>query len=135
MRAKISLILLITLFIIVFLIFYKGLKHINIYTPKISLNESIPSFKANVFQTKNEISSEEIFKGDNYYLLNVWSSWCIPCREEHYFLMKLKTNKKIQLVGLNYKDKEKSAENFLNQFKNPYKKILSDLDGKFLFRN
>ena len=43
--------------------------------------------------------------------------------------MKLKTNKKIQLVGLNYKDKEKSAENFLNQFKNPYKKILSDLDG------
>ena len=43
--------------------------------------------------------------------------------------MKLKNNKKIELVGLNYKDKEKNAKKFLDELSNPYKKILSDLDG------
>ena len=37
----------------------------------------------------------EIFISDNYYLLNIWSSWCIPCRDEHHFLTKLKKMKKL----------------------------------------
>ena len=74
-------------------------------------------------------AEKEIFISDNYYLLNIWSSWCIPCRDEHHFLTKLKKNEKIELIGLNYKDKEKNAKNFLNELSNPYKKILSDIDG------
>ena len=43
--------------------------------------------------------------------------------------MKLKKNEKIEIIGLNYKDKEKNAKKFLNELGDPYKKILSDSDG------
>ena len=129
MKTKILLPLFIIFFLVLFLIFYKSLNQANIYTPKIISNENIPLFKAKIFQTNNVISSKEIFISDNYYLLNIWSSWCIPCRDEHHFLTKLKKNEKIELIGLNYKDKEKNAKNFLNELSNPYKKILSDIDG------
>ena len=43
--------------------------------------------------------------------------------------MKLKKNEKIEIIGLNYKDKEKNAKKFLNELGDPYKKILSDTDG------
>ena len=113
----------------VFLILLKGLNQTNIYTPKSISNKNIPVFKAKVFQSDKKINSNEIFINDNYYLLNIWSSWCIPCRDEHFFLMRLKKNKKIKIVGLNYKDKEKNAKNFLDELGNPYEKILLDKDG------
>ena len=129
MRVKILLPIFVIFFLVIFLIFYKGLNHTNIYTPKIIPNENIPLFKTIEFQSDNEITSKEVFSGNDYYLLNIWASWCIPCREEHNFLMKLKKNKKIEIIGLNYKDKEKNAKKFLNELGNPYNKILSDSDG------
>ena len=61
--------------------------------------------------------------------MNIWASWCVPCRLEHNFLMKLKANENLKIIGLNYKDKEKNALNFLKELKNPYDKILTDEDG------
>ena len=129
MRVKILLPIFVIFFLVIFLIFYKGLNHTNIYTPKIIPNENIPLFKTIEFQSDNEITSKEVFSGNNYYLLNIWASWCIPCRDEHIFLMTLKKNEKIEIIGLNYKDKEKNAKKFLNELGNPYNKILSDPDG------
>ena len=129
MKIKILFILSIVFFLVVFLILLKGLNQTNIYTPKSISNKNIPVFKAKVFQSDKKINSNEIFINDNYYLLNIWSSWCIPCRDEHFFLMRLKKNKKIKIVGLNYKDKEKNAKNFLDELGNPYEKILLDKDG------
>ena len=129
MRVKILLPIFVIFFLVIFLIFYKGLNHTNIYTPKIIPNENIPLFKTIEFQSDNEITSKEVFSGNDYYLLNIWASWCIPCRDEHNFLMKLKKNEKIEIIGLNYKDKEKNAKKFLNELGDPYKKILSDSDG------
>ena len=129
MRVKILLPIFVIFFLVIFLIFYKGLNHTNIYTPKIIPNENIPLFKTIEFQSDNEITSKEVFSGNDYYLLNIWASWCIPCRDEHIFLMKLKKNDKIEIIGLNYKDKEKNAKKFLNELGDPYKKILSDSDG------
>ena len=129
MRVKILLPIFVIFFLVIFLIFYKGLNHTNIYTPKIIPNENIPLFKTIEFQSDNEITSKEVFSGNDYYLLNIWASWCIPCRDEHNFLMKLKKNEKIEMIGLNYKDKEKNAKNFLDELGNPYEKILLDKDG------
>ena len=71
----------------------------------------------------------KIFKDDVYYLLNIWASWCVPCRDEHKFLMDFSKSEKIEIIGINYKDKIKNARNFLNELGNPYEIIISDLDG------
>ena len=70
-----------------------------------------------------------IFELDKIYLLNIWSSWCVPCRQEHPFLMNLNTDNKINIIGMNYKDNLKNAENFLKELGNPYEEIFIDLDG------
>lgn len=62
-------------------------------------------------------------------LLNVWASWCGPCRDEHPVLMALRAQG-IPIIGLNYKDGEGTAQRFLNQLGNPYQKIGVDADGR-----
>ena len=129
MKNKIFPIFLIILFLVIFFIFYKGLQNSNIYIPKLDSKQKIPSFKVKIFETEKEINSETIFEKNKFYLLNIWASWCLPCREEHEFLINLKKNENLEIVGLNYKDKKKNAYSFLKEFQNPYNIILLDNDG------
>ncbi|MET1084483.1 MAG: DsbE family thiol:disulfide interchange protein [Burkholderiales bacterium] len=64
------------------------------------------------------------------WLLNVWASWCVSCRDEHPFLMKLAKENTIPIVGLNYKDKRDDAVKWLAQFGNPYRLSIVDADGR-----
>ena len=89
---------------LIFLIFYKSLNKSNLYEPKSEINK-IPEFVTTNFFDKEEINSKNIFDQNKYYLLNIWASWCVPCRKEHPFLLELSANNEIELVGLNYKDK------------------------------
>ena len=129
MKSKIVPFVIIVLFIFFFTIFFKKLKTSNIYVPVNYFQKEIPSFTAQLFNTKIIVSSDEIFKDDKYYLMNIWASWCAPCREEHVYLMDLKKQKNLDLIGLNYKDKNINAKNFLNEFKNPFEDIFLDKDG------
>ena len=129
MKFKILPIFLTIIFSIIFLIFYKGLQNSNIYTPKNNIQKDIPSFKVRIFDTTNEINSKEIFKDNQFYLMNIWASWCVPCRDEHSFLLDLNNQKNIKIIGLNYKDNNRSAKNFLKELGNPYNVILLDEDG------
>ena len=63
------------------------------------------------------------------WLLNVWASWCVACRQEHPLLVELGKTGRVKLYGLNYKDKREDALGWLNNFGNPYLKSLSDTDG------
>ena len=128
MKFKVIPLILISIFIIIFVIFFKGLKNSNIYTPNTNLEKKVPSFELKSFKNNN-IISEKIFKNDKYYLMNIWASWCIPCREEHEFLMELNKDKKIELIGFNYKDNLKNASSFLKDLGNPYDLIVLDKDG------
>ena len=65
MKTKILPFLIILFFLSIFIIFYKGLKNPNIYTPKINYNEEIPSFATSLFEKNIIVSEDEIFKGDN----------------------------------------------------------------------
>ena len=117
------------IFGIIFIVFYKGLEDTNIYTPDLNVQKDIPIFNSKDFYSEKVLKSSDIFEFDKTYLLNIWSSWCVPCRQEHPLLMTLKQNDKIDIIGLNYKDNKKNAVKFLQELGNPYEKIFIDLDG------
>ena len=119
----------ILIFLVFFIIFYKGLHETNIYIPEVKINNEIPSFSAELFYSNKIVNSSEIFDSNKFYLLNIWSSWCVPCRQEHSILIDLAKNKNLKFIGINYKDNKKNAENFLKELGNPYKEIFIDLDG------
>ena len=64
------------------------------------------------------------------FLLNVWASWCVSCREEAAVLMRFAKTGAAPLYGLNYKDKRDEAQAWLAQFGNPYVLNAFDADGR-----
>ena len=116
-------------FIFVFTVFYLGLDKPNFYKPNEFDNKNLTTFTSKELFLNNEFNSNDIIENNNFTLLNVWASWCAPCRLEHSLLMDLKAKTNINIIGLNYKDKKNNAIKFLNEFGNPFTKILTDPDG------
>ena len=129
MKNKILPFYIILFLIIIFFLFYKGLQDSKIYTPNLKNKIEIPIFNTKDFFSNEKIESSNIFKADKAYLLNIWSSWCVPCRQEHPLLMRLNKEHGLNIVGMNYKDNKENAKNFLNELGNPYHKVFIDLDG------
>ena len=129
MKTTLFPIIITSLFIIIFIFFYKGLQNSNIYTPETKINIKVPSFDGELFDEKKIIHSSELFQVEKYYLLNIWSSWCVPCRQEHPLLMSLGKNKNLEIIGINYKDTKYNARNFLAELSKPFKKIIFDDRG------
>ncbi len=129
MKNKIFLLISVSIFFIIFIIFYKGLYKTNIYIPAVEMNMKIPKYSSRLFNSEEVVQYSEVFDLEGFYLLNIWSSWCVPCKDEHHLLMDLSKNEKIRLIGLNYKDDVNNAQKFLNELGNPFHSILLDIDG------
>lgn len=86
----------------------EGLKHAG---------KQVPGFNSDLFAGKLSI-------------VNVWSSWCVPCRQEHPLLVELGKRDGVQIIGLNYKDKNENALRFLGQLGNPYDAVGVDQKGR-----
>jgi cytochrome c biogenesis protein CcmG/thiol:disulfide interchange protein DsbE len=63
-------------------------------------------------------------------LVNVWGSWCEPCREEARFLLRLGEDKRVRLVGIDYKDRPDQAREFLRRYGNPFAAVGADESGR-----
>jgi len=74
-------------------------------------------------------SSTELAEGE-VSVVNIWASWCGPCRQEHPYLMELARHGQARMYGLNYKDKRENALRFLGQLGNPYESVGVDDSGR-----
>src|SRR5215471_699639 len=63
-------------------------------------------------------------------VLNVWASWCVPCREEAALLMALSADRRVRVVGMNYKDQPDNARRFLGRYGNPFAANGTDGNGR-----
>jgi cytochrome c biogenesis protein CcmG, thiol:disulfide interchange protein DsbE len=63
-------------------------------------------------------------------VLNVWASWCVPCREEAALLMTLAEDRRVRVVGINYKDQPDNARRFLGRYGNPFAANGTDSNGR-----
>lgn len=78
-------------------------------------------------------SSKTLSSEDNLgkvWMLNVWASWCVACRDEHPVLVELSKLGIVPIYGLNYKDQRDTAMQWLRQYGNPYETSIVDADGK-----
>jgi cytochrome c biogenesis protein CcmG, thiol:disulfide interchange protein DsbE len=70
-----------------------------------------------------------VFKG-KVSIVNVWASWCIPCHEEAPLLTELGKDKRLQLIGIDYKDAPDNARRFLGRYGNPFGMVGVDGNGR-----
>lgn len=97
--------------------------------PSPLIGKSLPAFSLpTVADPARKVGRDDML--GRVYLLNVWASWCVACRQEHPFLNELARNKTVAIIGLNYKDKREDALGWLGSLGNPYELSLSDTDGR-----
>ena len=63
-------------------------------------------------------------------LVNVWASWCVPCHDEAPLLMQLAQDKRIRVLGINYKDQPDNARRFIGRYGNPFASVGADTAGR-----
>lgn len=97
--------------------------------PSPLINKPAPAFRLVELKDPSRSFSSEQMRG-KVWLLNVWASWCVACRDEHPMLLELARRKAIPIYGLNYKDKATDAISWLNELGDPYVLSVSDLDGR-----
>jgi cytochrome c biogenesis protein CcmG, thiol:disulfide interchange protein DsbE len=96
--------------------------------PSPFIGKPVPAFRLPVLGEPTRMLTDRDLRG-RPYLLNVWGSWCVNCREEHAQLTAL-SQRGVRVVGYNYKDAPQDAQRWLAEFGNPYEPVLADEEGR-----
>jgi cytochrome c biogenesis protein CcmG, thiol:disulfide interchange protein DsbE len=106
--------------------FVIGLQRDPSLLPSVLIDEPAPEFVLPRLDDLEVMTSLSDYRGEPM-LLNVWGSWCLPCRQEHPVLMAIQASGEIRIYGLDYKDEVDDAREFLAQGGDPY--VVSAFDG------
>lgn len=97
--------------------------------PSPLIGKPAPSFSLPDFRDATQRISDQDLLGEPY-LLNVWGSWCPACRLEHPIITEMAKRGVVRVIGYNYKDEPDDAARWLQQFGDPYARIIVDLEGR-----
>jgi cytochrome c biogenesis protein CcmG/thiol:disulfide interchange protein DsbE len=97
--------------------------------PSPLIDKPAPPFSLLQLHEASTVMTPADLKG-RVWLLNVWASWCVSCRQEHPLLVELGKSGVVPIYGLNYKDQRDAALKWLDEFGNPYQASLVDADGR-----
>ena len=108
---------------------FAGLKLNPREVPSPLVGKAAPAFRLPVLHEPAKSFQPADMKG-RPWLLNVWASWCVTCRDEHPVLVELAKQKLVPILGLNYKDKPDEAQRWLKHFGDPYEFSIMDAEGR-----
>lgn len=97
--------------------------------PSPLINKAAPTFRLPQLNDPGKTFSAEDMRG-KVWVLNVWASWCVSCRDEHPLLLEYAKAGAVPIYGLNWKDKREDALAWLNELGDPYVLSAVDLDGR-----
>jgi cytochrome c biogenesis protein CcmG, thiol:disulfide interchange protein DsbE len=97
--------------------------------PSPLINKAAPTFRLPQLKDPAKTFSAEDMRG-KVWILNVWASWCISCRDEHPLLIDYARTRAVPIYGLNWKDKREDALAWLDELGDPYVLSVSDFDGR-----
>ena len=97
--------------------------------PSPLIGKPAPQFALTDVLDETRVVSNATLKGQ-VYVLNVWASWCLPCRQEHAELLAISRQKIVPIIGLDYMDQREKAKQLLEQLGNPYTAVPYDKDGR-----
>lgn len=117
------------IFIILVLFLGVGLKLKPREVPSPLIGKSAPTFRLAQLHEASKTIGPEDMRG-KVWLLNVWASWCVTCRQEHPLLVEMSRQKLVPIYGLNYKDKREDGLAWLKQFGDPYVLAAHDIEGR-----
>lgn len=118
-------------FALLALIFWKGLSGNPSEIPSALIGKPVPEFTLPAVEGLGVPGFDAAaLRAGEVTLVNVWASWCGPCRVEHPLLMELAKRSDIRLYGLNYKDEPENARRFLGMLGQPYAAVVADEEGR-----
>lgn len=117
------------LFVALAFFLYRGLHLDPREVPSPLIDKPAPAFNLPQLYNPSKTFGPQEMRG-KVWLLNVWSSWCVSCREEHPVLIDLSRQNIVPVYGLDYKDKRADAESTLSTAGDPYTLVISDADGR-----
>jgi len=97
--------------------------------PSVLINKKVPAFEAKLLLENKTFISPGEFENETT-LVNFFATWCKPCRDEHPYLKKLSDEKRLKIIGINYKDDSKRAVKWLEKLGNPYSSVLLDSNAR-----
>ena len=121
----------VTVFLVLAALCYRGLSGDPAEVPSVLINKPVPDFTLAPVAGLNlpGLATADLKKGE-VTLVNVWASWCVPCRDEHPLLLELAKREDLRVVGINYKDDPENARHFLMTLGVPFTAVGSDLNGR-----
>jgi cytochrome c biogenesis protein CcmG, thiol:disulfide interchange protein DsbE len=119
------------LFVLLAVVLAVGIKHSpdKGTIPSPLIGKAAPEFTLPVLTDSNRTLRSSDLKG-RWYVFNVWGTWCGGCREEHATLLEIRKRAQVPLIGLDWKDEDPRALQWLSELGNPYEIVAADREGR-----